>query len=82
MNGNGHKVSLDSSTLEAVEQLARSWGVTQEEAVRRAVAQADATTAAADKPDRLRALRELQSRLQLTPQKAAAWQTSVRDGRR
>jgi hypothetical protein len=39
MNGNGSSVSLDPSTLAVVEQLARAWGVSKEEAVRRAVTQ-------------------------------------------
>jgi len=82
MGGNGHTVSLDSSTLEILEQLARSWGVTKEEAMRRAVAQAEARPASTTKPDRLQAFKDLQRRLQLTPEKAASWQASVREGRR
>ena len=82
MNGNGSSVSLDPSTLAVVEQLARAWGVSKEEAVRRAVTQAESVPLAAKKPDRLQAFKQLQSRLQLTPEKAAAWQSSVREGRR
>ena len=82
MNGNGTTVSLDASTLELVEQLARSWGVSNEEAVKRAVARAEAAPASADKPNRLQAFKELQRRLQLTREKAAAWQAAVQDGRR
>jgi hypothetical protein len=82
MNGNGHTVSLDSSTLEVVEQLARAWGVSKEEAVKRAVTQAEAVPAPIKTSDRLQAFKELQHRLQLTPEKAAAWQASVRDARR
>jgi len=82
MNGNGSSVLLDPSTLAVVEQLARAWGVSKEEAVRRAVTQAESVPVAAKNPDRLRAFKQLQSRLQLTPEKAAAWQSSVREGRR
>ena len=82
MNGNGHIVALDSSTFEVVEQLARVWGVSKEEAVKRAVTQAEAVPGSATNLDRLQAFKELQNRLQLTPEKAAAWQASVREGRR
>ena len=82
MNGNGSSISLDASTLEMVEQLSRAWGVSKEEAVRRAVTQADTAPVAAKDADRLEAFKQLQSRLQLTPEKAAAWQSAVREGRR
>ena len=82
MNGNGHTVLIDESTLEVVEQLARTWGVSNEEAVKRAVTQAEATPASIKTSDRLQAFKELQRRLQLTPEKAAAWQASIRDARR
>ena len=82
MNGNGHNVALDASTLEVVEQLARAWGVSREEAVKRAVTQAETTPAPVKPSDRLQAFKELQRRLQLTPEKAAAWQATVRDARR
>ena len=81
MIGNGSSVSLDPSTLAVVEQLARAWGVSNEEAVRCAVTQAESVPVAAHKPDRLQAFKQLQSRLQLTPEKAVAWQSSVREGR-
>ena len=82
MNGNGSSVSLDPSTLAVVEQLARAWGVSKEEAVRRAVTQAESVPVAAPNSDRLQAFNQLRSRLQLTPEKAAAWPSSVREGRR
>ncbi len=77
MNGNGNSVSLDASTLELVEQLSRAWGVSKEEAVRRTVTQADAAPVVAKNSHRLVAFKQLQSRLQLTPEKAAAWQSAV-----
>jgi hypothetical protein len=82
MNGNGHTVALDASTIEVVEQLARAWGVSKEEAVKRAVTQAEAAPVPVKTLDRLQAFKELQCRLQLTPEKAAAWQAAVRDTRR
>jgi hypothetical protein len=84
MNGNGRTISLemDSATAELLEQLARAWGVSKEEAVKRAVAQAEAAPASATSSDRLQAFKELQRHLQLTPEKAAAWQSSVRASRR
>ena len=50
--------------------------------MRRAVTQAESVPVAAQNPDRLQAFKQLQSRLQLTPEKAAAWQSAVREGRR
>jgi hypothetical protein len=84
MNGNGKTLSLelDTATAQLVEHLARAWGVSKEEAIKRAVAQADTAPASKKNPDRLQAFKDLQRRLQLTPQKAAAWQASVREGRR
>ncbi len=84
MNGNGHTISLelDAGTAQLLEQLARAWGVSNEEAVKRAVSQAEAAPAAVKTSDRVQAFKELQRRLQLTPEKAAAWQAAVRDARR
>jgi hypothetical protein len=84
MNGNGHGLSLelDASTAQLLEQLAQAWGVSKEEAMKRAVTQAEAAPAPAKSADRLQAFRELQRRLQLTPEKAATWQAAVRDARR
>jgi hypothetical protein len=84
MNGNGHSISLelDPGTAQLLEQLARAWGVSKEEAVKRAVNQAEATPAPVKAADRLQAFKELQRHLQLTPEKAAAWQATVRDARR
>ena len=81
MNGNA-PLELDPATAHLVEHLAQAWGVTREEAVRRAVAQADVASATASKPSRLAAFKELQRRLALTPAKAAAWQTAVHEARR
>jgi hypothetical protein len=84
VNGNGNTISLelDAETAELLEHLAQAWGVSQEEAVKRAVIQAEAVPASVNSSDRLQAFKELQRRLQLTPEKAAAWQSSIRDARR
>ena len=84
MNGNGHTLSLelDANTAQLLEQLARTWGVSKEEALKRAVSQVEAASGPVKTSDRLQAFKELQHRLQLTPQKAADWQSVVRDARR
>ena len=84
MNGNGQSLSLelDASTAQLLEQLAHAWGVSKEEAVKRAVSQVEAASVPVKTSDRLQAFKELQRRLQLTPEKAAAWQAAVRDARR
>ncbi len=84
MNGNGSTLSfeLDVATTQLVEHLARTWGVSKEEAIKRAVTQAEVAPVAGDKADRFQSFRELQRRLNLTPEKAATWQASVREGRR
>lgn len=81
MNGNA-TLELDPGTAHLVEHLAHAWGVTREEAVRRAVAQAGAASATTGKQSRLAAFKELQRRLALTPTKAAAWQATVHEARR
>lgn len=82
MNGNGALVQLDATTAHHLEDLARAWGVSKEEAVRRAVAQAEGGSLPGNKQDRLEAFKELQRRLRLTPAKAAEWQNAVREARR
>ena len=82
MNGNSALLELDAPTAHLLEDLAKVWGVSKEEAVRRAVAQAEATSLPANKLTRLDAFKELQRRLNLTSAKAAAWQNIVREARR
>jgi hypothetical protein len=74
-------LELDAATADAVAHLARTWGVSREEAVVRAVKQAD-TGASSDKQGRLQALRKLQDRLELTPAKATEWQNLAHEARR
>jgi hypothetical protein len=84
MNSHGNKTSLelDANTANLLTQLAENWGVSKEEAVRRAVDQANAANGSANKEVRWEAFKELQSRLNLTSAKAAEWQNAVREARR
>ena len=82
MNGNGASLELDSATDRLVDALARTWGVSKEEAVRRAVAKAQATPPATDRQHRLEAYKELQRQVGLTPEKAAEWQRAIHEARR
>jgi len=82
VNGNAITVELDSATAEVLDRLAQAWGVSQADAVRRAVSEAGAVSAEPAALSRLQAFKELQRRLQLTPERAASWCASVREGRR
>jgi hypothetical protein len=75
-------LELDATTADLLAHLAETWGVSEEEAVRRAVAQANTATVSANKDDRLEAFKELQRSLGLTSAKAADWQDAVREARR
>lgn len=84
MNGNGDTTSLelDAMTARRLALLAKGWGVSEEEALRRAVEQASGVTQLPNKEGRLEAFKELQRRLDLTPAKAAEWQDAIREARR
>lgn len=82
MNGNGVSLELDGATAHLLDRLARAWGVSKEEAVRRAVAQAEAGSSTVNPQGRLEAFKELQRRVGLTPQRAAEWQNAVHEARR
>jgi hypothetical protein len=75
-------LELNPTTANLLAQLAETWGVSKEEAVRRAVEQARIANGAPDNPGRLEAFKELQLSLRLTPDKAAAWQEAIRNARR
>jgi hypothetical protein len=81
-NGNTTSFELDVTTARLLERLAEAWGVSEEEAVRRAVEQAHSVNGPPNKERRLEAFKELQRRLDLTPAKAAEWQDAVREARR
>ncbi len=76
------RLEIDANTAAALEELAKAWGMSQQEAVRKAIAEAKAATAGVEGLRGLDAFRELQRRLQLTPEQAASWQEIVRAGRR
>jgi len=75
-------LEIDDDTAVALEELAKAWGMSRQEAVRRAIAEAKAAAASVEGIQRVEAFREMQRRLHLTPEKAAAWQDLLREGRR
>ena len=81
-NGAGISVTVDPMTLNALDVLARRWGVSREVAMERAVAQAAPQPQTADSAAKIEALQKLQSNLGLTSEKVSAWQTAVHDARR
>jgi hypothetical protein len=81
-NGDTTTLELDATTVHLLVRLAEKWGVSEDEAVRRAVEQANAATNSLNKEDWLAAFKELQRSLSLTPAKAAEWQDAIREARR
>jgi hypothetical protein len=75
-------LELDATTSSLLANLAAVWGVSEEEAVRRAVEQANAKSASASMEVRLEAFKALQRNLGLTSARAAEWQEAVREARR
>lgn len=75
-------LELDATTADLLTQLAETWGVSEEEAVRRAIEQANSANGSPKKEQRLQAFKELQQSLDLTPAKAEEWQRTIREGRR
>jgi len=69
--------ALDEETVDELDRMARTWGVSRSEALRRAVAHA-----ACDRPGQtalqLRAFRQLQESLDLTGEQAEEWGHAVR----
>ena len=83
MNQNSRApLELDPGTSDLLNDLAERWGISREEAIRRAVEQANARSGPSHREDRLAAFKELQRRLGLTPAKASEWQNAIRDARR
>ncbi len=76
------RLDLDPATSQLLGRLAAKWGISKEEAVRRALEHVDAQIQEVNKENRLEVLRELQRKLALTPAQTAAWQAQVRDARR
>ena len=72
--------ALDPETIRRLEDIARRWGVSKSEALRRAIRSA----AASRTPERqkIESLMKLQDSLGLTPQSADAWIDNVRRERK
>jgi hypothetical protein len=73
--------SLDLETVRTLEELARHWGVSKSEALRRAI-RAAAYEWRHEENDALKALDELQQSLSLSSEKARAWANQVRSERK
>ena len=81
-NGNTTSLELDAVTARLLVDIAETWGVSEEEAIRRALEQANAKNDSPGKEARLEAFKELQRSLGLTQAKAAEWQDAVHEARR
>jgi hypothetical protein len=75
-------VTLDSEAAVTAKHLADAWGVSVEEAVRRALRSAAASGTAASRQARIQAFLELSRSLNLDEAKAKAWMDLIRDARR
>jgi hypothetical protein len=73
--------SLDVETVRTLEALARRWGVSKSEALRRAIRSVAAQTAPSG-DQRLAALDSIQKGLKLTGTAASRWQRKVSSERR
>ncbi|MBM5810382.1 MAG: ribbon-helix-helix protein, CopG family [Gammaproteobacteria bacterium] len=73
--------ALDVETVRALEDVARGWGVSKSEALRRAIRAARRESAAVA-PDALAALDTLQRSLALKGRAASGWETKARAARR
>ena len=72
--------ALDVESVRKLEQLAKKWGVSKSEALRRSIHSAASNQLAVR--DRLQAFRALQQSLGLTKSRAAKWEQRVRAERR
>jgi hypothetical protein len=73
--------SLDLETVRTLEELARRWGVSKSEALRRAI-RAAAGEGQGEQSAALKALDKLQQSLSLSSSKARAWANQARVERR
>jgi len=73
--------ALDVETVRALEEMARGWGVSKSEALRRAI-RAARSEPTSGSPQALSALSALQGSLDLASPKAARWEKRVRAERR
>ena len=72
--------ALDVESVRKLEQLAKKWGVSKSEALRRSIHSAASNQA--EGSDRLQAFRSLQRSLGLTRRRAKQWEDQVRAERR
>jgi hypothetical protein len=72
---------MDVGTMQALDRIARRWGVSKSEALRRAI-RAAAEQQPPGSGEALRALDQLQRSLKLTPARARAWAQTIRGERR
>ena len=72
--------TLDAHTMRVLERVAKRWGVSKSEALRRAIKASEDLPAEED--ERVTALAELQSRAAVDAKSARAWVKQVRAERR
>ena len=73
--------SLDPETLSRLDEMARRWGVSRSEALRRVIRRASAE-GRGEENEALQALDELQGSLALSDKSARRWAAEARDERR
>jgi len=73
--------ALDPETVGNLDRLAAKWGVSKSEALRRIVEAAALAEDVDASADAVAAFKELQERLDLTPEKADAWLRQIREMR-
>jgi Zn-dependent peptidase ImmA (M78 family) len=73
--------ALDRETVENLERLAKKWGVSKSAALRRVIDAAACVEEVDAAADALAALKEIQERLALTPEKTEAWLRELREMR-
>lgn len=74
--------SLDTSTLATLNRLAQQWQVSKTEVLRRALQQAAEREQSISPEEKIAALHSLQKELQEAGVDFAAWQKTIRTGRR
>jgi hypothetical protein len=72
--------ALDPETIRRLEEVARRWGVSKSEALRRAIR--SAATSGTPERQKMESLKKLQASLGLTRQSADAWIEDVRRERK
>ena len=73
--------ALDPETVGNLDRLAAKWGVSKSETLRRVIEAAALAEDVDASADAVAAFKELQERLDLTPEKADAWLRQIREMR-